>query len=228
MIPACQGSWFQRWWCLCGWQSAVRTNIWIKVLNALHPWRFYNCSDITCRPYKQHIQVLRQERKDLLDSLGKGVSFPSTEGSSDGLFPGNLKAEMKRQYVQFPLMSIYRHFSECCGDLKAVKMCELNVWLRMQRRVLSVCCVCVYLLVCVLSSAELPQLCSHFAQLSFNFQQLLSKENKWEYMTQQQYKTHGDALDYSFRYKFCTYVVPMKLTGYLLDIFDDAHVYNTL
>lgn len=77
-------------------------------------------------------------------------------------FPGNRKEEMEQRYVQSPLMSIFRFSSEDITLLWCFKGCQKEN-MRAKYATKRVCCVCVIVYLCVLSSAKLPQLCSHFA-----------------------------------------------------------------
>lgn len=195
----------------------------------------YNWSENTCLPYKQRSQVLRQghrwkwtqrffrfsrkirlfflERSHIQMSTEESVAaFSRQSKSRTQTTAGTVSTSVHLQ------IHIWRHFSECCGELKAVKwkMCELTVGLWMQQRVLSVSLLRVSVYLCVLSSAQLPQLCSDFAQLCFDLQQLLwTDEMRISCMTPE-YTTHVNALDYSLQITvkiLCAYRVLMKLTA---------------
>lgn len=78
------------------------------MLNVFATMAVYNRREITRPPYKQPLQVQTQGHKDAKILKISFSLFPN----GGGLFPGSLKAEMKRQYVQFLPMSIYRLASE--------------------------------------------------------------------------------------------------------------------
>lgn len=47
---------------------SIQSNIWMKVLDALHSWQFYKWSEITCLLYKQHLQELSKEHEWEMDT----------------------------------------------------------------------------------------------------------------------------------------------------------------
>lgn len=104
----CQYSWirFQRWWLLCCWQSAVKINIWMKVLNALHLWRF--TTEVKSPVYLTN-SIYRYRDMDLSDAHNKLSDSPENAAlfhqcsetfkwalrTQWQFLPDNLKAHMK-------------------------------------------------------------------------------------------------------------------------------------
>lgn len=145
---------------LYGWQSAIETNIWMKVQNALRLSPVYLTHSIYrhSRQGQGWTQAFRFSGKLHLFLFNMEKKNASKWGQRTAFFQAILKVEMNQQHVQFLLMSVYRFLWVLEGIWRLLNgkwvswMCECNTG------ALSFCCarmcVCVsYPLRSSLSSA---------------------------------------------------------------------------